>query len=388
MTLSGMLYQGHFSHFAPAARLPLSKVMEQSQAVSKLLEMQSVFDALPNVMMILNQQRQLVHCNQALLELLNIDDPKLILGKRPGEILACEHACENQAGCGTTETCRTCGAAFAIISSLCGQKTSQECRISVKRGDEREALDLLITATPFVLDDQCFTIVFINNISDEKRRQVLEKIFFHDIINTAGSLRGIVELLGSSKDPHIKQELLQDLEEVADALIEEILEQRDLMSAENNELVVRRVPLEAQKLLGQVMEQFANHPAARGIVLNLSENTENITFCCDPVLLRRILGNMIKNAIEASQPGETVKLGVVQKDRQVKFWVNNPQVMPREVQLQIFKRSFSTKGSGRGVGTYSMKLLAERYLQGKVSFQVSETEGTTFWASFPIEIKE
>ena len=382
--MSEMLFEEHFSHFAPAARLPMNKVMEQFQVVSKLQEIQSVFDALPNVIMILNQYRQLVHCNQALLELLNLDNPNIILGRRPGEILACEHACENQAGCGTTEACRTCGAALAIINSLSGQKDAQECRITVEREGARVALDLLFTATPFVLEGQRFIIVFLNNISDEKRRQVLEKIFFHDIINTAGSLRGIVELLGYSKDPYKKQELLQDLEEVTDSLIEEILEQRDLVSAENNELVVRRTSVEAKELLSRVMDQFANHPAARGITLYLSETADNITFRCDPLLLKRVLGNMIKNALEAAQPGNTVKVGVVQRARQVEFWVNNPQVMPREVQLQVFQRSFSTKGNGRGVGTYSMKLLTERYLQGKVSFQVSETEGTTFLASFSL----
>ena len=51
------------------------------------------------------------------------------------------------------------------------------------------------------------------------------------------------------------------------------------------------------------------------------------------------------------------------------FWVNNPAVMPREVQLQVFKRSFSTKGSGRGIGTYSMRLLVSRYLGGSVDFE-------------------
>lgn len=41
--------------------------------------------------------------------------------------------------------------------------------------------------------------------------------------------------------------------------------------------------------------------------------------------------------------------------------------MPRTSQLQIFQRSFSTKGKGRGLGTYSIKLLTERYLKGTAS---------------------
>jgi signal transduction histidine kinase len=48
------------------------------------------------------------------------------------------------------------------------------------------------------------------------------------------------------------------------------------------------------------------------------------------------------------------------------------------IQLQIFQRFFSTKGPGRGLGTYSMKLFGERYLKGKVDFSSQAPQGTTF----------
>jgi sensor histidine kinase regulating citrate/malate metabolism len=57
--------------------------------------------------------------------------------------------------------------------------------------------------------------------------------------------------------------------------------------------------------------------------------------------------------------------------------------MPSEVQLQVFQRSFSTKGAGRGLGTYSMKLISERYLQGCVSFVSTAPDGTVFSADYP-----
>ena len=52
--------------------------------------------------------------------------------------------------------------------------------------------------------------------------------------------------------------------------------------------------------------------------------------------------------------------------------------MPRSAQLQIFQRSFSSKGDGRGLGTYSVKLLTERYLGGSVAFDSTLEQGTTF----------
>ena len=61
------------------------------------------------------------------------------------------------------------------------------------------------------------------------------------------------------------------------------------------------------------------------------------------------------------------------------FAIHNPAVIPEQVQLQVFQRSFSTKGQpGYGIGTYSMKLLGEQYLGGKVAFTSRSPEGTTF----------
>jgi signal transduction histidine kinase len=64
--------------------------------------------------------------------------------------------------------------------------------------------------------------------------------------------------------------------------------------------------------------------------------------------------------------------------------VHNPVYIMPEIQLQIFQRSFSTKGSGRGLGTYSIRLFSERYLKGKVSFTSNPQEGTTFRVQYPL----
>ena len=57
----------------------------------------------------------------------------------------------------------------------------------------------------------------------------------------------------------------------------------------------------------------------------------------------------------------------------------------RQVQLQIFSRSFSTKGPDRGLGTYRMCLLSERYLYGRVWFESKPNQDATSYAQFPLE---
>jgi sensor histidine kinase regulating citrate/malate metabolism len=104
----------------------------------------------------------------------------------------------------------------------------------------------------------------------------------------------------------------------------------------------------------------------------------------DRRLLGRVLGNMIKNALEAIRPGSRVTLSCQEDDDCVVCRVHNPGVIPPDIQMQVFQRSFSTKAAqGRGIGTHSMKLLGERYLYGKVSFASRDPDGTTFWIRLP-----
>ena len=64
--------------------------------------------------------------------------------------------------------------------------------------------------------------------------------------------------------------------------------------------------------------------------------------------------------------------------------VHNESAMPEDVRLQVFQRSFSTKGGkGRGIETYSIGLLSERCLQATVGFSPSTAEGTRFWVKLP-----
>jgi sensor histidine kinase regulating citrate/malate metabolism len=92
---------------------------------------------------------------------------------------------------------------------------------------------------------------------------------------------------------------------------------------------------------------------------------------------------MTKNALEATDPGGTVSLSCAAREASVVFGVHNPTYMPRNAQLQDFKRSFSTKGTGRAIGTFSIKLLGETYLGGSVWFSSSEELGTTFYLMLP-----
>jgi signal transduction histidine kinase len=143
--------------------------------------------------------------------------------------------------------------------------------------------------------------------------------------------------------------------------------------------------VEARALLEEVASGYRAHQVSKGRTVQVAPDSVEVTLTTDRTLLKRVLGNMTKNALEASAPGQAVTLRCQDQDGGLAFSVHNPKAMPEKVQLQVFKRSFSTKGSGRGLGTYSIKLFTERYLGGRVWFTSSPEEGTTFTAWLPPE---
>lgn len=369
------------TNFAPAERASIGTLQTQADFWLEHPLLQRVFDTVPDIVLILNQERQIVFANKTLLQTLGLADEKQVLGLRPGEALGCVHAIETAGGCGTTEFCKTCGAVRAILSSLGGKEAVEECRIILQNG---EALDLQVWATPLQVKDELFSVFAVKDISHEKRRRVLERIFFHDLLNAAGGLRGFVDILQEAKPAELET-IKEAIVKLSDRLIEEINSQRELSLAENNELVVDLDPINSISLLRELIEMYTRHDVARNRSLHLDPAAEFITFMSDARLLRRVIGNMIKNALEATSPGKTVTLSCRVAGEEVEFSVHNPAFMPRNVQLQMFQRSFSTKGAGRGLGTYSMKLLSERYLKGWVSFTSLPEEGTVFIGRYPLD---
>jgi len=368
------------AEFAPAERMARQDIERQTRLIAGQKLLGVLPDAVPCIVMVVNNHRQIVFANERLLDLLSLEQRQAgVLGRRPGEVLGCAHAFESDAGCGTSESCSFCGAVNAMLTGLHGDPRVEECRMTRADG---EALDLRVWATPLALDGEQFTIFAALDISHEKRRQALEHIFLHDIGNVASGLKWYTELLEKGS-PDKSREFQEAIGQLSRELLDEIDSQRTLVRAESGELVLQPESLGARQLLQEAVELYRRHPVSHERYLRLDPDAADITVTGDRTLLSRVLCNLIKNALEACGAGQTVTVGCTRPGDTIEFWVHNPGVMPRAVQLQVFQRSFSTKGAGRGLGTYSIKLLTERYLRGRVSFTSTSEHGTTFKVHYP-----
>lgn len=377
--------QNHETYFAPAGRASEQVLLHESALVVGSELIRTLLDAMPDFLLVLNEQRQIVTVNQRLLAAFGVEKPEQLLGLRPGEALGCMHVPDGPDGCGTARNCSVCGAILAILASQAsGLPQQRECHLALG-SNGCQALDLDVLATPVTLAGQQFTVLALRDISDEKRRYVMERVFFHDILNNAGGIRGLAALLAEGDCPvEAEQEFKQLMVGLADNLIEEINHQRSLMEAERGTYTPQWSAVDLGELLQDIRQLYLNHVRAGGREIRIDQ-VPDCTIITDRPLLRRIVGNMVLNALEACKKGDLIEVWAHCQAGRVRISVTNPGEMPLEVQLQLFKRSFSTKQKeGRGLGTYSMKLFGERYLGGVVHF-VSNNGMTTFFVELPLE---
>lgn len=358
------------------------QVLRQAGEIKSIPAIQMLANSTLNGVLVLNAERQIVFANANVRQLMRgraLVDP---LGLETGEALGCALAQRQPSACGSAETCGQCGLLPVIETGLAGQAVIEECRILTGSARLRlGALDLRVHATPLVWKGEKYCILALEDIFHEKRRQALERVMFDDLTQLALGLDALAGQLAAA--PPDGAPALRLLRHGMQELLDEIQAQRELASAEAHELIVNPEPVRSGPLLEGLVERcrLLNTAHQRGLVV--AGDSIDTALITDPALLRRVLGNLIKNALEASHAHDTVTVGCAAIPGMVRFVVHNEITMPPEVQRQVFRRSFSTKGLGRGLGTFAVKLLVEQYLRGEVSFTSNLEAGTYFFVTLP-----
>lgn len=371
--------------FAPAGRASAEELRELANLCLHNPIINTVLESIEGFVLILNSDRQILAANPNVLKALNVDDREELLGVRPGEALNCTYSTDGPDMCGTSKYCSTCGAVISILAAqVLHQPSSNECLMLVKQDDKLVSNEFGVRATPLTIDNHQLIIFVIHDISAIKRRDLLENVFIHDLNNIITGLQGWSEIL--SRRPGDAPAIAQKIVGLSSHLTQEVQSQRLLLQAERGELKVKLQEHTVSELLEGMRTFFNGYPPDKTQRLDIPLPDNSPKLKTSAPLLTRVLANMVKNALEATTTAERVTVTFELSDGTPCFYVHNPGVIPEAYSLQIFKRSFSTKGEqGRGLGTYSMKLFGEQYLGGTVGFTTGEASGTCFYIRLPAE---
>ena len=372
------------THYAPAERATAERIHLENEILNRSAVMDGLLETVGGLLAILNKHRQIVSLNDSFLSMLGIQDAENALGLRPGEALNCVHSKSMPGGCGTSEYCSTCGAAMAIVSSLEQNKPVENiCALKAQKNGDPIDIVLNVRSHPVLIEDTKFLMVFLQDITLQQQRAALERTFFHDINNMLSGLVGASEILANEnqKSPMV------DIVRRSSLRLQKAVEiQRILLECESDSYLPMQQKISVKQMEEDLYALFMNHPARANKQLDILHDLGDFTIKTDISLLQRVLANMITNALEASNQGGKVTFSVLLEDSNMIFNIHNTTVIPEDVQLRVFQRNFSTKANtGRGIGTFSMKLFGEKILGGQVSFTSTPEEGTCFTFALPLE---
>ena len=130
-------------------------------------------------------------------------------------------------------------------------------------------------------------------------------------------------------------------------------------------------------LLRDVLQLMQPQASERGISLRVSLPDLPVNQPVDVAQMEQVLVNIIKNALEACQAGQSVD--VLLTDRQL-LVRDNGQPIPEHVAANLFNPFFSTKSDGQGIG---LTLTREILLNHNFAFSLrTESDG---WTVFQID---
>ena len=347
--------------------------------VDKVLDKERNMRASHSSILIVDEQMNVVSVN-------NHRIPSSPVGRKgPGDLLDCINAAGNVAGCGAHEYCKQSNLRKTVETALKDDRmVVDECTLLQKNNDK---MVLENTVMPFNYEGKRYALIFVVDISARKQKQIMDRVFFHDVLNLMGALNGFVQLLLEEPD----EELLLEVKKLSEQVISNISYQKDIMNAENRSLSLLPTDVTVKTFMDDASISLCSTAQNFGCKLQIIDNCGmEVPVNTDIRLLHRVVLNMVKNAVEASGPDGmvTVTTSLTEAKDYVTFAVHNDGMIPEEYQCRIFRFGQSTKGIGRGLGTYSMKLFGENYLKGQVWFTTSEAEGTTFYFNLPLKITQ
>jgi PAS domain S-box-containing protein len=205
----------------------------------------------------------------------------------------------------------------------------------------------------------------------------------HDIRNPLQAITSDVYLaktdLASIPESEEKKNLQESLEEIEkntsyiNKIVSDLQDYTRILRP-----VVREINL--QKLTDEL---FAKDGVPENVKVKVKLRREASTLMSDSDILKRILVNLITNAVQAMPKGGKLSIQAYKEANDSIITVEDTGVgVPKEAKDKLFTPLFTTKSKGQGFGLAVVKRMTEA-LGGTVTFESQEGKGTTFILRFP-----
>ena len=209
----------------------------------------------------------------------------------------------------------------------------------------------------------------------------------HDIRNPLQAITSDVYLakteLASTPQSEEKKNALESLEEIGKNVgyINKIV-------ADLQDYARPLMPVAKETNLQRVIDEIlTKNGIPERIKVSVKVPKEASTIMADPDLIKRILNNLVTNAVQAMPEDGKLSIESLREKNDVVITVEDTGVgIPEEVRSKLFTPLFTTKSKGQGFGLAVVKRMTEA-LGGDVTFESQEGKGTKFIIRLPLKAK-
>jgi hypothetical protein len=128
--------------------------------------LKALFDALPSLVFVVDEDVRIIEYNAAASEVL-MAERATVIKQRAGEILHCVHSGESPEGCGRAALCKNCVIRTSVMEAFQGKRVVQRrTKMELIRDGNKTEIYALVTAAPFSYLGRSLALLVIEDISE------------------------------------------------------------------------------------------------------------------------------------------------------------------------------------------------------------------------------
>jgi PAS domain S-box-containing protein len=225
----------------------------------------------------------------------------------------------------------------------------------------------------------------------EKERRHLVNMFAHDLKTPVVGMAGLIRRLLQGKSGPLSEEQASILTTVDVGLrkLEDLISTfLEFARLDLRFLTPLPSAIQVEEECQEIIDAMLSVAEAKGVALATEFPPEILVLQADPLLFRRVLENLLGNAIKYAPPQTSVLLQVQREGRELQFAVTDhgPGISPQDLP-HIFEIFYRGKGAGKeqgyGLGLATVKRIIDAH-GGRIWVDTSPG-GTTFFFTFPLE---
>lgn len=221
----------------------------------------------------------------------------------------------------------------------------------------------------------------------EKLRDDLTHMMVHDMRSPLSVILMTLEMVRERVPPQDAEGLrmLKSAHDCAATLREMITQLLDIHRLEAGQMPLVKTPCDLTRTAKEVLDSLAALVEKRQLLLI---SPEPVIAHCDAEMVRRVLGNLLGNALKFTAPDGKVKILITHEITAARVAItdNGPGIPPAH-QQRIFEKFGQVEGGprkcGTGLGLTFCKLAVEAH-GGRIGVQSMVGKGSKFWLTLPL----